>query len=243
MKAVDTVAHRIQSALEFSGMKQADLSEKTGIGKSSISTYISGAYEPKQRNIYKIAKALNVSEAWLLGYDVPKERDDKIILGDELEKLIDDLSSEFPISSQALKSIFLGTDFSRYIPNGKIPITKSSLRKAFQCYFQKNSKDKITKNQDGSVSYESPAQEIGTFSIKVVDGVPKMFPVDADEDDTVDQDANISPSSENCTNFQIEKLSPDEMQILNNYRSLNENGQTAASAAIESMTYNPKYKK
>lgn len=55
-------------------MKQSELVEKTKIGKSSISTYISGAYEPKQKNIYKIAKALDVSEAWLMGMDVSMER-------------------------------------------------------------------------------------------------------------------------------------------------------------------------
>lgn len=52
-------------------MKQIDWVEKTKIGKSSISTYISGAYEPKQKNIYKIAKALDVDEAWLMGAIVP----------------------------------------------------------------------------------------------------------------------------------------------------------------------------
>lgn len=66
-----TIAERIKEALILRDMKQADLVEKTGIGKSSISTYLSGAYEPKQKNIYKIAKALNVSEAWLMGADVP----------------------------------------------------------------------------------------------------------------------------------------------------------------------------
>ena len=71
-----TIADRIKEALEIRNMKQVDLVEKTKIGKSSISTYISGAYEPKQKNIYKIAKALNVNEAWLMGYDVPMERVD-----------------------------------------------------------------------------------------------------------------------------------------------------------------------
>lgn len=70
-----TIAQRIKEGLAARGMKQADLVYKTGIGKSSISTYISGDYEPKQRNIYKIANALNVSEAWLMGYDVPMERE------------------------------------------------------------------------------------------------------------------------------------------------------------------------
>lgn len=69
-----TIAERIRQALELRNLKQADLVEKTGIGKSSISTYISGEYEPKQKNIYKIAKALDVNEAWLIGYDVPRER-------------------------------------------------------------------------------------------------------------------------------------------------------------------------
>lgn len=69
-----STAKRIHEALQLRGMKQSDLVSKTGIGKSSISTYISGAYEPKQTNIYKIAKALNVNESWLMGYDVPMEK-------------------------------------------------------------------------------------------------------------------------------------------------------------------------
>ena len=72
---METVSNRIKQGLSIRNMKQADLVEKTKIGKSSISTYISGAYEPKQRNIYKIAKALDVNEAWLMGYDVPMERE------------------------------------------------------------------------------------------------------------------------------------------------------------------------
>ena len=74
---MDTIAHRLQIALDLRGMKQSELVELTGIGKSSISPYLSGRYEPKQRNIYKMAKALNVNEAWLMGEDVPMERDKK----------------------------------------------------------------------------------------------------------------------------------------------------------------------
>lgn len=71
-----TTAQRIKEALDIRNMKQTDLVEKTGIGKSSISTYISGEYNPKQKNLYKIAKALNVNEAWLMGLNVPMERDE-----------------------------------------------------------------------------------------------------------------------------------------------------------------------
>ncbi|WP_243124926.1 hypothetical protein [Clostridium cuniculi] len=39
---------------------------------------MSGKYTPKQNNIYLIAEALNVNEAWLMGYDVPMERTNNI---------------------------------------------------------------------------------------------------------------------------------------------------------------------
>lgn len=72
---MEAIATRIKKALEIRNMKQSELVSLTGIGKSSISTYISGEYEPKQKNLYRIAKALDVSEAWLMGLDVPMERD------------------------------------------------------------------------------------------------------------------------------------------------------------------------
>ena len=69
-----TTAERLREALDLRGMRQSDLAAATGIGKSSISTYLSGDYLPKQRNIYKMASALDVNEAWLMGLDVPMER-------------------------------------------------------------------------------------------------------------------------------------------------------------------------
>lgn len=69
-----TVAERIREGMELRNLKQADLVEKTGISKGALSSYISGRYEPKQNNIYLIAKALSVNEAWLMGVDVPLER-------------------------------------------------------------------------------------------------------------------------------------------------------------------------
>ena len=65
---------RIKLGLKIRGLKQTDLCQITKIPKSAISQYISGAFEPKQDRIYIISKALNVSEAWLMGYDVPMDR-------------------------------------------------------------------------------------------------------------------------------------------------------------------------
>ena len=71
---MSTTSQRIQEGLELRGLKQTDLVEKTGISKGALSSYISGRYTPKQNNIYLIAKALDVSEAWLMGADVSMER-------------------------------------------------------------------------------------------------------------------------------------------------------------------------
>ena len=66
-----TFKERLAIAMEANGMKQIDLVEKTKIGKSAISQYVSGRNEPRQNGVYLLAKALDVSEAWLLGFDVP----------------------------------------------------------------------------------------------------------------------------------------------------------------------------
>ena len=73
---VDSCSKRIAEALMLKGMRQSDLCKIAKVPKSSLSLYLSGAYEPKQDRIYDMAKALNVSEAWLMGYDVPMERQD-----------------------------------------------------------------------------------------------------------------------------------------------------------------------
>lgn len=74
---METIAQRIKIGMEIRQLKQTDLVEKTGISKGALSSYISGRYEPKQNNIYLIAKALDVSEAWLMGVDVPMEKNRK----------------------------------------------------------------------------------------------------------------------------------------------------------------------
>lgn len=71
---VATCADRIRVALTIKGMRQSDLCRLTKIPKSALSQYLSGAFEPKQDRIYLMSKALNVSEAWLMGLDVPMER-------------------------------------------------------------------------------------------------------------------------------------------------------------------------
>lgn len=68
-----SIKMRLREALNIRNMTQQELSDKTGIPKASISQYLSGYAKPKSDRIYMISSALNISEAWLLGFDVPIE--------------------------------------------------------------------------------------------------------------------------------------------------------------------------
>jgi len=70
-------AERLKEALVIKGVKQNDLSRMIGCPKSAISQYCTGLVIPKQRWTHAIALALNVSEAWLMGYDVPMDRNNE----------------------------------------------------------------------------------------------------------------------------------------------------------------------
>ena len=77
-------ADRIRDLMEEKNWKQVDIfnnskpfQEKLGVklGKSAISQYVNGVQAPDQRRLALLALTFNVSEAWLMGYDVPRERD------------------------------------------------------------------------------------------------------------------------------------------------------------------------
>ena len=65
---------RIKKAMNLRGLTQSDIVEKTNIKKSALSQYISGKITPRQNAIDELSKVLNVSEPWLMGYDVPMKR-------------------------------------------------------------------------------------------------------------------------------------------------------------------------
>ena len=103
----ETIAVRIKKALKIKGMKQAELCKLANIPKSSLSQYLNGDFEPKQDRIYLIAQALNVSEAWLMGFDVPMERQVKKASPSEAElsegeKMLLDLFRLVPEDKQEL---------------------------------------------------------------------------------------------------------------------------------------------
>lgn len=80
--------NRIEEALRIRGMKQVELAEKTGISRGTINNWLKNKYQPKQKALYTLAKALGVSEMWLAGYDVPMERPEAQVKMDALAQVV-----------------------------------------------------------------------------------------------------------------------------------------------------------
>lgn len=66
---------RFQMALTIREKKAVDLANDLKIPKSAISQYLSGNRTIKDsKRLYLICEYLDVSEAWMMGFDVPMER-------------------------------------------------------------------------------------------------------------------------------------------------------------------------
>ena len=81
-----TTAARLNELMKERHLTQSDIIEltkpylkvsKTTINKANMSMYVSGKVAPAQDKLYLLGRALNVSEAWLMGFDVPKERPER----------------------------------------------------------------------------------------------------------------------------------------------------------------------
>ena len=100
-----TLSERLKEALRITNTKQIELSRLTGIDKGTINNYLSGKYEPKQDKLSIIADVLRVDPVWLMGYDVPMEREknppEKLQLNEGEEMLLD-LFRRVPEDSQKM---------------------------------------------------------------------------------------------------------------------------------------------
>ena len=66
---------RLQEAIYLRDKKSVDLVRDLKIPKSAISQYLSGkSQKMDSERLHLICKYLDVSEPWMMGYDVPKDR-------------------------------------------------------------------------------------------------------------------------------------------------------------------------
>ena len=76
---IDTFSNRLLIAMKKNNINQIELSEKTTlygkkISQSLINKYLKGKAFARQDNIYILSKILNVNEVWLMGYNVPMDK-------------------------------------------------------------------------------------------------------------------------------------------------------------------------
>lgn len=71
----DTFANRLKHIMNIRGVKAVELSQKTNIAKSQISHWLNGTYKAKQDSLTVLADFFDVNEAWLMGFDVPMNKD------------------------------------------------------------------------------------------------------------------------------------------------------------------------
>lgn len=85
-----TTAKRLRQALDNAKMTQQELSNKSGVPKSSISQYVHGRFVPQNKYAGAMAKVLNVNPAWLIGFNVPMSEDliDLTTLSEEHRKAL-----------------------------------------------------------------------------------------------------------------------------------------------------------
>lgn len=73
----EITSKRIKKALSDNNITAQELANKTGINKASISQYVNGTNRPSNVNAHKMSSVLNVSELYLMGFDVPEEEPTK----------------------------------------------------------------------------------------------------------------------------------------------------------------------
>ena len=93
-------ARRLKEALNDKNMKPQELSNLSGVNKSSLSQYINGSHTPSNISAGKIAKVLDVSPLWLMGFpdatkiDVEELRTELIVTRLEYIQIPDEQEEE-----------------------------------------------------------------------------------------------------------------------------------------------------
>lgn len=95
---------RLKYLMDINKISQTKLADAVGVSKSMINSYVKGTYKPKQNTLTQLAKFFNVSETWLMGYDVPMEDSINEFILDAYNKLSDNGKIEFINYIEYLKS-------------------------------------------------------------------------------------------------------------------------------------------
>lgn len=130
---IQNTSVRLKQIMQERNLRQVDLLEmvkpycekyKVKINKSDISQYLSGKVKPGQEKLSMLGMALDINETWLMGYDVPKDKQfniEKSNISSEEVILLKSFNSLNDIGKkEAIKRVEELTCLSRYVDNNNV---------------------------------------------------------------------------------------------------------------------------
>jgi len=114
----ESTATRIKQIMSKKNLKQVDILRlaepycskyRVKLNKNDLSQYVSGKVQPKQDKLKILALALNVSEPWLMGFNLPMNRLNAEVLETNLSdesKLLDEIQSKYGSSMVQVVQLF-----------------------------------------------------------------------------------------------------------------------------------------
>lgn len=142
MKSENT-SMRLKRIMRDRNLKQVDILEmakpycdnfNVKLNKNDLSQYVSGKVEPGQIKLSILSMALNVSEAWLMGYDVPMQN--AIIIDEGFLNTISnsevELIKKYRSLSENAKSTISTLINIEYEKSGRPAVTEEEIKKAIE---------------------------------------------------------------------------------------------------------------
>ena len=119
----ESTSIRLNRIMKERNLRQVDILEKckpfcekfeVKLGRNDLSQYVNGKVEPGQEKLTILGLALNVSEAWLMGFNVPMERTG--LSKEESPKIMQyyDMLNDIG-KHEAIKRVKELTELSRYV--------------------------------------------------------------------------------------------------------------------------------
>lgn len=148
-----TPSDRLRQIMKEQHLKQVDIlnlarplceKHQVKLNKSDLSQYVSGKVVPGQDKLFILSAILGVNEAWLMGYDVPKEIDANIppsddiglettVLNAETERLSQDFLVRYRAVQQKMNSI---AEKLVYLPREQMESVLHSYNSIADVYFE-----------------------------------------------------------------------------------------------------------
>ena len=92
MKIVATTSERLKEIIRERNLSQSKIARMTNIPKTTMNDYCAGRFEPKSNNLMTLSKVLNVEPRWLMGYDIPKNKN--ISVRDDIDTLLGQMNEQ-----------------------------------------------------------------------------------------------------------------------------------------------------